>query len=71
MVRIGYARVSTEDQSLDLPREARRHAGCARVFTEKASAANTQRPGLSEARSPMRNGDVLNQSTEATVVFVK
>jgi DNA invertase Pin-like site-specific DNA recombinase len=58
-VRIGYARVSTEDQSLDLQLDALRQAGCERVFTEKASAANTQRPGLSEARSHMRKGDVL------------
>jgi DNA invertase Pin-like site-specific DNA recombinase len=58
-VRIGYARVSTEDQSLDLQLDALRQAGCERVFTEKASAANTQRPGLSEARSHMRTGDVL------------
>jgi DNA invertase Pin-like site-specific DNA recombinase len=58
-VRIGYARVSTEDQSLDLQLDALRQAGCERVFTEKASAAKTHRPGLCEARSHMRNGDVL------------
>jgi DNA invertase Pin-like site-specific DNA recombinase len=58
-VRIGYARVSTEDQSLELQLDALRQAGYERVFTEKASAANTHRPGLSEARSHMRNGDVL------------
>jgi DNA invertase Pin-like site-specific DNA recombinase len=59
MVRIGYARVSTEDQSLDLQLDALRQAGCERVFTDKASAARTQRPGLSEARSHLREGDVL------------
>jgi DNA invertase Pin-like site-specific DNA recombinase len=59
MVRIGYARVSTEDQSLDLQLDALRQADCERVFTEKASAAKTHRPGLSEARSYMRTGDVL------------
>jgi DNA invertase Pin-like site-specific DNA recombinase len=58
-VRIGYARVSTEDQSLDLQLDALRQAGCERVFTEKTSAAKTHRPGLSEARSHMRTGDVL------------
>jgi DNA invertase Pin-like site-specific DNA recombinase len=58
-VRIGYARVSTEDQSLDLQLDALRQADCERVFTEKASAAKTHRPGLSEARSHMRTGDVL------------
>jgi DNA invertase Pin-like site-specific DNA recombinase len=59
MVLIGYARVSTEDQSLDLQLDALRQAGCERVFTDKASAARTQRPGLSEARSHLREGDVL------------
>lgn len=58
-MRIGYARVSTEDQSLALQLDALRQAGCERVFTETASAANTQRPGLSEARSHLRTGDVL------------
>ena len=59
MVLIGYARVSTEDQALDLQLEALRQAGCERVFTDKASAARPQRPGLSEARSHVREGDVL------------
>ena len=59
MVRIGYARVSTEDQSLDLQLDALRHAGCERVFTDKASAVKTHRPGLSEAQSYLRTGDVL------------
>ena len=56
---IGYARVSTEDQSLDLQLDALRQAGCERVYTDKASAARTPRPGLSEARSQLREGDVL------------
>jgi len=59
MVRIGYARVSTEDQCLDLQLDALRQAGCERVFTDKASAVKTQRPGLNEARSHLRTGDVL------------
>ena len=56
---IGYARVSTEDQSLDLQLDALRQAGCERVFTDKASAAKTHRPGLSEAQSHLRAGDLL------------
>ena len=59
MVLIGYARVSTEDQSLDLQLDALRQAGCERVFTDTVSAARTQRAGLSEARSHLREGDVL------------
>lgn len=58
-MRIGYARVSTEDQSLDLQLDALRQARCERVFTDKTSGARTQRPGLSEARSHLREGDVL------------
>jgi DNA invertase Pin-like site-specific DNA recombinase len=59
MMRIGYARVSTAEQSLDLQLDALRHAGCERVFTEKTSAANTPRRGLAEVRSYLRPGDVL------------
>ena len=58
-MRIGYARVSTEEQSLALQLDALRQAGCERVFTEKASAAKTSRLGLSEVRSHLRPGDVL------------
>jgi DNA invertase Pin-like site-specific DNA recombinase len=58
-VRIGYARVSTEDQSLDLQLDALRQAGCERVFTDKTSAVKPYRPGLSEARSHLREDDVL------------
>jgi DNA invertase Pin-like site-specific DNA recombinase len=58
-MRIGYARVSTEEQSLALQLDALRQAGCERVFTEKASVAKTSRLGLSEARSHLRPGDVL------------
>jgi DNA invertase Pin-like site-specific DNA recombinase len=58
-VLIGYVRVSTEDQSLDLQLDALRLAGCERVITDKTSAANIHRPGLSEARSQLREDDVL------------
>jgi predicted site-specific integrase-resolvase len=42
---IGYARVSTDDQSLSLQRVALTKVGCKRIFTDKASGAPTQRPG--------------------------
>ena len=58
-MRIGYARVSTDDQSLDLQLDALKKAGCKRVFTDKASAANGERPGLADAVSHLRPGDVL------------
>ena len=45
---IGYARVSTTDQTLALQQDALTTAGCERIFTETASGAQTDRPGLRE-----------------------
>src|SRR3982074_3783578 len=56
---IGYARVSTDDQSLSLQRDALNKAGCKRIFTDKARGAPTQRPGLADALSHLRKGDSL------------
>jgi len=56
---IGYARVSTQEQSLDLQRDALSRAGCERIFSDQASGAKTQRPGLAETLSHLRAGDVL------------
>ena len=53
-MRIGYARVSTDEQSLDLQLDALKKAGCKRVFTDKASAAKGERPGLADAVSHLR-----------------
>ena len=47
---IGYARVSTEDQNLDLQRDPPA-AGCERIFEDKASGVRDDRPGLAEALS--------------------
>jgi DNA invertase Pin-like site-specific DNA recombinase len=58
-MRIGYARVSTMEQSLALQLDALREAGCERVFTEHASAGRTPHLGLQEARAYLRPGDVL------------
>ncbi|MFO1433058.1 MAG: recombinase family protein [Candidatus Competibacteraceae bacterium] len=56
---IGYARVSTDAQSLALQLDALEQACCQRVFTDKASGTNSNRPGLTEALSHLREGDVL------------
>ena len=56
---IGYARVSTNEQRLDLQQDALRGAGCERIFTDTASGAKTERPGLAAALAACRAGDVL------------
>ena len=56
---IGYARVSTDDQSLDLQRRALRETGCARLFEEKVSGARRQRPELARLLDQLRDGDVV------------
>ncbi len=56
---IGYARVSTEDQKLDLQRDALTRAGCHRTFEDRASGARADRPGLADALSHLRRGDTL------------
>ena len=56
---IGYARVSTQDQTLDLQTDALARAGCEKLFTDTASGAKSERPGLQEALSHLRSGDTL------------
>lgn len=59
-LRIGYARVSTVDQNLDLQRDALERAGCAQTYEEKASGrAAKGRPELENLRRALRRGDTL------------
>lgn len=56
---VGYARVSTQDQDPALQLDALKAAGCEKVFTEKASGAQRERPQLQAALDYMRDGDTL------------
>lgn len=56
---IGYARVSTPDQALELQTDALQAVGCEKVFSDIASGAKTERPGLVKAIEFCRKDDVL------------
>ncbi len=58
-MNIGYARVSTEDQNLDLQNDALKEAKCDQIFEEKISGKIKDRPALDEALNFMRKGDTL------------
>ncbi|CEA04000.1 putative DNA invertase [Pseudomonas saudimassiliensis] len=57
--RIGYARVSTDDQHLDLQRDALQQAGCSVIYEEAASGKSALRPELEQCRKALRAGDTL------------
>ncbi|KRE45831.1 recombinase family protein [Paenibacillus sp. Soil522] len=59
MARIGYGRVSTLDQSLDLQTDALIQAGCIKIFEEKVSGKNDDRIELAKAIEYLREGDAL------------
>jgi DNA invertase Pin-like site-specific DNA recombinase len=56
---VGYARVSTYEQNLDLQMDALRQHGCEKIFTDRTSGGNFARKGLEEALNYMRPGDTL------------
>lgn len=56
---IGYARVSNQDQNLELQRDALKAAGCETIYEEKASGARLARPEWVRARDKLRAGDTL------------
>ena len=56
---VGYARVSTEDQKLDLQLDALKGAGCEKVFSDQVSGAAATKAGLGEALAYVRSGDIL------------
>jgi DNA invertase Pin-like site-specific DNA recombinase len=58
-MKIGYARVSTKEQSLNLQEDALKKAGCKKIYSEHISGANTTRPQLQEMIQHLREGDVI------------
>jgi DNA invertase Pin-like site-specific DNA recombinase len=59
MMKIGYARVSILDQTLDLQKDALNNAGCDTIYTDTASGGKSERVGLEQALSHLRPGDTL------------
>lgn len=59
MQLIGYARVSTAEQSLNLQTDALNKAGCSKIFTDQISGSKAERPGLRQALDYLRPGDKL------------
>jgi len=55
----GYARVSTDNQTLEAQQSTLTQAGCERVYSEKESGARTDRPALAKAIAALSDGDVL------------
>lgn len=58
-MQVGYARVSTAEQKLELQEDALKNAGCKEIFNDVASGAKTKRSGLEEALAYLREGDTL------------
>lgn len=58
-MKIGYARVSTKDQNLDLQIEALEKAGCEKIYQEKISGTTKNRPELDKLIEQFREGDEL------------
>ena len=68
---IGYARVSTQDQNLELQREALLRAGCEKIFEDKVSGAQSDRPSLTKAIEILRAGDTWGRLRKRNLKHVK
>jgi DNA invertase Pin-like site-specific DNA recombinase len=58
-MKIGYARVSTDEQNPNLQLDALKGAGCEKLFTDKASGANVKRSELTKCLNALGSGDTL------------
>ena len=58
-MKIGYARVSTQDQKLALQKDALKKAGCEIIYEEKISGKTKERPKLNEMFGKLRKGDIV------------
>jgi len=58
-MKIGYARASTADQHLRMQEDALKNAGCEEIYTDIISGVKSQRQGLDQAMSYLREGDTL------------
>ena len=58
-MRVGYARVSRDEQNLDLQIDALKAAGCEKIYTDKIGGTTTEREGLDDLLSYIRPDDVL------------
>src|SRR5947208_3985423 len=56
---VGYARVSTQEQTLDLQKDALEKIGCTKIYSDVVSGAKAEREGLAEALDYVREGDTL------------
>lgn len=58
-MRVGYARVSTQEQTLDLQTDALQHAGCDRLYTDKVSGVKARKPEFEQMLSYLRVDDTI------------
>jgi DNA invertase Pin-like site-specific DNA recombinase len=58
-MKIGYARVSTHEQNLDLQIDALKKDGCEKIITDEVSGSVADRPGLEKLKDLLREGDIL------------
>lgn len=58
-MKIGYCRVSTDDQNPDMQLTALKRAGCRKIFTDKATGSHARRPELAKCLKALDAGDTL------------